>query len=160
MGQRGNNFHHVVEVGQSLAPQTVSNATVSGTAIVEPQNRCTQIAFILQGGALAATVDGSFVFQGRLRSDGTTWATLLDKDGNNMILEGTKWNDAGALENGAFVGTLRVDAVDFTTYEAVRVQFIEGGTANALIAVAHILFGFMEKPTGQTDELFPLQVGM
>jgi hypothetical protein len=150
----------MVEVGQSIAPQSISNATVSGNAIVEPQNRCTQIAFILQGGALAATVDGSFTFQGRLRSDGTTWQTLKDKDNNNLILAGADWDDAGKLENGSFVGTLRVDAVDFTTYEAVRVQFTEGATAAALIAVSHILFGFMEKPSGQTDELFALQVGL
>lgn len=157
---KGNNFHHKVTLGQSLAPQSVTNTTVSGNPIVEPQRTARQIAFILQGGAFAATVNGTFTLQGRLRSDGTTWQTLKDKDGSNLALSGAVYNDGGALENGALLGTLRTDAYDTDTYEAVRIQFTEGNNAAALIAVAHILFDQREVPSGQEDKLFALQVGL
>jgi len=157
---KGNNFHHKVTVGQSLAPQSVTNTTVSGNPIVEPQKTSRQIAFIMQGGAFAATVDGSFTLQGRLRSDGATWQTLKDKDGNNIVLAGAVYDDGGALENGALLGTLRTDAYDTATYEAVRIQFTEGGNAAALVAVAHVLFDQRELPSGQEDKLFALQVGL
>ena len=157
---KGNNFHHKVVIGQSLAPQSVTSATVSGNPIVEPQRTARQIAFILQGGALAASENGAFTLQGRLRSDGTTWETLKDKDGNNLILQGAVYDDAGALENGALLGTLRTDAYNTSTYEAVRIQFAESGGGAALIAVAHVLFDLRELPSGQTDQLFALQVGL
>lgn len=156
MSQRGNNFHHANGFGVALVPQSVSNATVSGPAIAEPWKIGRQLVFLMLGGAFAATVDGSFTIQGLQRDDGTTWATLLDGSGAALVLDGAKYNDAGALETGALLGTLPLSDVDSTTYKSVRIQFTEGATAAALVAVGYVIADLYDRASGSTDEIFPL----
>ena len=73
-----------------------------------------------------------------------------------MILQGARFDDAGAIENGSLLATLPLRDIESEVYEAIRIQFTEGGTAAALIAVTHILFDAQENPKGQVDETFPL----
>lgn len=153
---RGNNFHHMVSIGSAIAPQSVTNTSVNGNSIVEPWKTARQLAFIIMGGAFAASVDGSFTIQGLRRDDGSTWETLQDYDDprQNLILSGAAYDDGGSLENGVLLASMDVSRIDSDTYEAVRLVYTEGGNAAALIAVSYVLYDHYDRPSGQEDETF------
>lgn len=155
---KGNNFRHQVEVGVALAPTTINNTTTNGSTITEPWKRARQIAFIFMGGAFPATTDTTITIQGQARSNGA-WAALTDKDGNNLALTGSVYDDGGALESGALLGSFDLSRVDSSTYKAIRAIVTNGVATAAIYAIAYVLFDPYTKPTGQTDVLASLMEG-
>jgi len=152
---KGNNFFHDAFCGVALVPQSVTNTSAVGVTIKEPWTRGRQIAFLLMGGAQAATVDGKMEIQGLQRDDGTTWATLKEYDGStDLEFTVTLLDDAGDFENGLVLGTIPLSHVDSETYSAIRVKYTEGGNAASLICVGYVIYDLFEKPSGMTDDLF------
>lgn len=154
---KGNNFHHHTVTGVSIPPQTVSNATVNGNAIVEPWKYCRQVAFLLLGGVMAATVAATAKFQGQKISD-DAWENLKEHDGTtDLAITAALLADTAQIENGRILGTLDVSKIDSETYKAVRIVYTETATAAALIAIAHIAFELIAKVSGESDDLFAKQ---
>ena len=159
-GMRGNNFHQVNVVGQSIAGQTITGvATVNGATITEPWRDAAQIAFLLNVGAISATFAGTVRFQGLKRSDGTTWENLKANNGTTDLTGGdAKLVDSGAGEDATLLATLYLQRVLSDTYSAVRISV--AGTVAAqtiVIGVAHVLNGRIRNPSAQVDESFAQQ---
>lgn len=155
MSLRGNNFFHAVKFGRALAPQTVSNATVTGDAIVEPWKEGRQLSFIAVFGDIAAATF-TLQVQGRLRSDGSTWEDV-QVGGTTLQFTSSKMTDAGAADGGALIGTLDLNVFDGETYEAIRLEGVESATANVPIGVAYVIYDLLVHPSGETDEIFDTQ---
>lgn len=154
---KGNNFHHHTITGVSIPPQTVTDAAVAGNAIPEPWKYCRQVAFLLLGGAQAATVAATCVFQAQQISD-DAWVTLKEHDGTtDLEITAALLGDTAQIENGRILGTLDVSKIDSETYKAVRCLYTETGVAAALIAVAHIAYELISKVSGESDDLFAKQ---
>lgn len=151
----GMNFFHMVKVGVAIAPQSISGATVNGSAIVEPWKFGRQISFLLAGGAFASSSVGACTVQGRARSDGSTWSPLKQSDGTtNLIFTATALADAGALEGGLLLGTLDLGDVNSETYEAIRLSYVESGSAAQLISASYVISGLYTQPSGTSDDLW------
>lgn len=160
-GHRGNNFHEMVEVGQSVAPQTVTGVgSVDGNAIEEPWRKAAQIAFLINIGAISTSAVGAVSFEGLRRDDGTTWDKLNQVDGSTD-LDGDvngKLVDGGDGENATLLATLYTQRVDSDTYGSVRISIdVAGASETILVGVVHVLFGLIRRPSTQTDEIFSQQ---
>ena len=155
-GLISNNFYENAIISNALNAQTVNAATVDGPAIVEPWRTGRQLAVILVGGTLAAGSSGRFKASVRKRSD-ATWVALLDKNATQIEFPVLKLDDAGALENGALVGTLDLDYVDSDTYNAIRFSYTSEGAQNQTVAAAYVLYDLYARPGSQIDDLFGLQ---
>ena len=156
-GLKGNNLHHQVLVLPAIPAQSIAAATVNGTALAEPQKKCGQLGIISLCGAFASTASGRLKVQGLLRSDGTTWEDVQDLNAVDLEFPAAKFDDAGAAENGALLGTIPMADWDGETYKSIRVQFIaETAVVAQLVAVGFVLFDLQLRPSGQTDELFLL----
>lgn len=152
---KGSNFHHQVILGQALKPQTLNGATVNGGAITEPWRKAKQIAFIVNGGDFATNFDLRLKIQGLRRSDGTTWETLKEADGvTDLEFTATKYDNGGAGEAAAILGTMPLNDTDGKTYKALRIQSVEAGSANGIVGISYLLFELRKKPSGQVDDLF------
>ena len=144
----------------SISSQAVNNTTVNGSAILEPWKEGHQIVFVMNIGALPGATSMTYTIQGRLRSDGATWQTLKDASANNLALAGAKFDAGGASENSTLLATLRCDAVDSGTYEAVRIIAANSAAAAAIVGISHIIWDVYSRPTSQTDEIFAVQIGL
>lgn len=155
---KGNNFRHMAAVGLALAPQSINNTNVNGTTILEPWKTARQIAFLFMGGSFPASTDTAITLQVQQRSDGS-WVTLTDKDGSNVILQGSAYDDAGTLENGVILGSFDLSRVDSSTYKAIRINVANGAATGALYGAGYILFDTYTHPSGTTDVLASLMEG-
>ncbi len=153
---KGHNFFHQVVAGLAIPPQSIANATVNGTAIVEPWSKGRQLVFHLLGGAFAASADGLCKVQVQKRSD-SSWVDWLNAAGTLVQFPAAKLDDAGELENGELLGTIPLTDVDSGTYKAMRLVFIaQHATATQLIAAGYLIFDLRSEPSGQVDELFAI----
>jgi hypothetical protein len=157
MGLKGNNFHYQCSVGDSIPAQSVSTiTTVAGRTISEPWRDARQVVFIVNSGAYASTASGRLKIEGLKRSDGTTWENLV-LPGTATALEFlpiTDFDDAGAGENAALVGTIDLSDVDSVTYSAIRCKWYNEVAVAALVSVTDILYDRYERPSAQADKLF------
>lgn len=159
MGMKGNNFFHAIKYGTALLSQSIAaGATVNGPTISEPWSHGRQIAFTLNGGAVAANGSLAVKVQGLKRSDGTTWEALKEHDGvTDLQFTPTLLDDAGAIETSAILGTLDLGDLDGTTYKAIRLSFTENGGAGGgafLIGAIYQIYDLYTHPSGTTDDLF------
>ncbi len=149
-----NNLHHMTKVVNVLPPQSISNTTVNGAALVRPWETFCQLAFLLLGGAFAASSSGLCVIQGQ-RKDDDNWEALKESDGvTDLQFTATALDDAGSAEDGALLGTLDLNRVDATTYKAIRPSFTAENANAQLVGIAALLFDPLTWPTGQDDDLF------
>ena len=150
-------FHQFNIVGIALKAQSMTNNTFNGETISEPQQLGRYLSFLWGGGAFAATVNGDLKIQGQKRSD-SAWEDLTFADASVMRFPLTKFDDGGAAEGGALLGTVDLRRFDATTYKAIRCVFVESGNAAALGAVIYVISDlFQTAPATQVDELFALQ---
>ncbi len=155
---KGHNFHYTIgSVGASVPPQTINNATVNGTDIVEPFRTGRQLVFFFMGGSWPANTDFRLRVFGKRRDTGA-YDALLGKD-NVTALEftQTKLDDAGAGENGALIGTLYANEVDLETYGAFRVTLQNVAATAAIAGVGHFVADLYSHPSATPDELFAQQ---
>lgn len=150
-----NNFHHLNEIVAVIPPQSVSNATVNGTAIDHPWERARLLTFLLLGGAFGASASGRARVQVQQKSD-DAWVNLKESDGaTDLEFDATALDDAGAAENGSLIGTLDLNRIDSEVYKAVRLAFeAEHASATQLVAVVGVLNDRREWPSGEEDNLF------
>ena len=154
---KGNSLVHATKSGLALAPQSVNNGTVNGPTISEPWKHGRQIVFTFLGGVWAATVDGIAKIQRLLRSDMSTWDDLPNAAGADLEFTQTLLDDTGDGESAIIRGTLDLTAIDATTYAAIRLVYIEGGSAAALVGALYEIFDLYTHPSGDTDDLWAKQ---
>jgi hypothetical protein len=158
MPMPGRNPFHANKHGVALVPQSVNNATADGATILEPWKFGRWITFIFIGGAWAATVDGQLEVHGLARSDGTTWGPIVGADGSTTLaFDPTLLDDAGEGENGSFIGSLDLSAIDGNTYKAIRLEYAEGGSAAALVGAAYYISDLYTHPGGDDEYLYQQQ---
>ena len=143
------NLHHMAKFVNALPPQSIASATVNGTAIDRPWESYKQLAFLLLGGAFAASASGLCVIEGQ-RIDDDSWEPLKESDGTtDLQFTATALDDTGAAEDGALIGTLATSRIDATTYKAVRPSFTAENANAQLVGIGAILFDPIVWPSGQ-----------
>lgn len=151
--------HENVFAGVAFVPAAVDDSpAVNGPAISEPWRLGRNLAFHMLAGAMAATDAMTITVQGLLRSDGTTWEAVKDKDGNNLIFTVAKASDGAALENGHLLGTVDLERFDANTYKSIRLSAVNAVAQNVTLAAAYEISDLYSHPSGQVDDLLSKQI--
>lgn len=151
-------FHQMIAgLVAALSTRDVNNTTANGATISEPWKIGRQLVFILTGGAWGSGADGICKVQGRLRSDHSTWQDVQNVSASDLEFTQTKLDDGGAGEGASLCGTVDLERVDSTTYEALRITFINGASASQLVSVTSFIFDLYKHPGDVTDELHAQQ---
>lgn len=154
MPMPGRNPWHANVYGLALAPQSITAAAANGASIVEPWKDGRWLNFILNGGVFVAASVGEAKIQGLLRSDGTTWEDVLNKDGTVLKFPDAVTSKGGALEGGTILGSIDLTAIDGDTYKALRVVFTVTGAPAIIVGGSYEIYMRYRGPSGQTEYLY------
>ena len=153
----GKNLFNACTVTQHIGAQSVSGATVNGTAILEPWKTARQLIFLFNLGDVGASGTGDVAFEQRLRADGSTWSAINNDDGNALVI--ADMDDATAFEDATVMATIDTSRIDSVLYDGVRATFT-AAVAAIVMSCDVIHFDLHSKPSGQVDQIFSLLDGV
>ena len=148
-------FKNDSKIVQGIPSQSISNTTIDGAALVNPQHKFNQLVIEVNGGAFAASASGVVLIEERAIVGGA-WTSATESDGTTALeFLQTLYDDAGAGENATLFGTLPLGDFDWETIDALRVTFESEGAQAMLVGINYILTNAIRSDNADdTDYLF------